>query len=239
MSHKRLLAILILSTLLLSMVFLPLTHNTKAAPFTITVSGNVLDASGAPAPINTSVNITIYDGAAIHSSYSTQVIDSYGFYYHDSVVADYDFNISVNASFSSFYDESNTTVVFGKASYVIHLGQVIYDNTISQPPDDSGDPGQTLSYTFAITNTGNVKDRYSLSVTSQSDWSVAISSSNSTGVLMPGDLEYADATVTIPANAMVGDEDTITLGADTYVILRATPESANVPYNLIASKITV
>ncbi|MCK4758021.1 MAG: hypothetical protein KAS67_06195, partial [Thermoplasmata archaeon] len=214
MRPSRFLVIMVISALLASLSFSTISNNTRAAPFTITVQGNVFDAAGVPAPIGTDVNITVYDGAAINGVYQAKVLDSSGFYYNDSVSADNGFNISVNASFASFFGYSNDTVVSGDASYVIHLGQVIYGASITAPADGDGLPGDTIIYMFKVTNNGNVKDRYALSLTSQSGWLSSIVGSDQTDILMPGESAFVNVSVTIPVDALADDTDAITLRAE-------------------------
>ncbi len=217
MRLNRLLSLFVFASLIASMVFAHVPNNTRAAPFTITVQGSVFNATGVPAPIGTDVNITIYDGAVLNGVYQAKVLDSFGFYYNDSVSADNGFIISVNASFDSFFDYSNDTVMAGDANYVIHLGQVIYGASISAPADDEGLPGTTITYMFTVENEGNVKDKYDLSILSQSGWPVSIIDSYQTGILMPGESVFVNVSVTIPAEELAHDTDTITLRAESVL----------------------
>ena len=42
--------------------------------------------------------------------------------------------------------------------------------TLDQPADDSDQPGQVITYTFTVDNTGNEDDRYTITVTSPGGW---------------------------------------------------------------------
>ncbi len=79
-------------------------------------------------------------------------------------------------------------------------------------PDDtlSGTPGQTISYTLTITNTGTMTDTFNL-VLSGNNWTTHLSSSNIT--LAPGTSSTFTTTVTIPVNALNNDIDSATITA--------------------------
>jgi predicted outer membrane repeat protein len=76
-----------------------------------------------------------------------------------------------------------------------------------------GAPGETVTYTLHITNTGDTPVDFA--ITSTSTWSVAVPSSI---VIAPGGSAQVEAQVTIPASATDGESDaaTITVTAKDY-----------------------
>ena len=74
----------------------------------------------------------------------------------------------------------------------------------------TSDPGQTVTYTLWLTNTGNVIDSYTLSVSGNS-WSTLLSEDQFT--LQAGKSAMLTAVVSIPANAPGGTTDVATVTA--------------------------
>jgi uncharacterized membrane protein len=79
------------------------------------------------------------------------------------------------------------------------------------PSSQRGTPGTTLNYTVTVTNTGNITDNYSLTVTDNAGWSPSISPTSLS--VSPSSSENATLSVTIPDNAFVGSKDNITVTA--------------------------
>ena len=74
----------------------------------------------------------------------------------------------------------------------------------------TSDPGQTVTYTLWLTNTGNVIDSYTLSVSGNS-WSTLLSEDQFT--LQAGESAMLTAVISIPANAPGGTIDVATVTA--------------------------
>jgi len=79
------------------------------------------------------------------------------------------------------------------------------------PSYQSGLPGTKFSYTVTLTNTGNIVDNYSLTVSDNAGWGPIITPS-SLGVY-PGQSKNAILEVTIPGNAENSDRDNILVAA--------------------------
>ena len=74
----------------------------------------------------------------------------------------------------------------------------------------SGKPGDTATYNVTITNTGNIEDTFTITLSGQT-WVTVPSSTSVT--LAPGASTTLQAQVTIPADAEDGDRDVATLNA--------------------------
>lgn len=59
--------------------------------------------------------------------------------------------------------------------------------TVSAPPDGSGAPGTVVNYPYTITNVGNGDNTFTLSVTGNSGWNVALYSDDGAGGGIAGD----------------------------------------------------
>ena len=73
-----------------------------------------------------------------------------------------------------------------------------------------GMPNETVTYTVAITNTGNITDTFNLSLTG-SNWLTELSVTEIT--LMAGEEGSFEVTVTVPAGAMADEMDMVTVTA--------------------------
>jgi uncharacterized membrane protein len=99
------------------------------------------------------------------------------------------------------------------------LDQEVYGDRIVKPApyavsispssqSGNGSPGDTVSYTFTVTNTGTSPDAYGLTV-SGSSWLTTVSPAN-TGSLGPGGSVTIIVTVEIPSDAKGSDVATLT-----------------------------
>ena len=79
------------------------------------------------------------------------------------------------------------------------------------PAEEDGMQGSGLSYTVAITNTGNVVDNYNLAVSDNAGWSPSIS--EDTLEVPAGENRTATLSATVPDNAVPGTRDRITVTA--------------------------
>ncbi|MCA9925655.1 MAG: hypothetical protein KC421_24960, partial [Anaerolineales bacterium] len=98
---------------------------------------------------------------------------------------------------------TNTTIVSGTAG---NLGVLIEPNR-----SGSGLPGSTLVYVHQVTNAGDIPDSFSLSAVSGNGWTTAVTPT----ALVLNALQSAPVTVTvtIPAGALSGDMDVVTVTA--------------------------
>ncbi|NUM44933.1 MAG: carboxypeptidase regulatory-like domain-containing protein [Anaerolineales bacterium] len=90
----------------------------------------------------------------------------------------------------------------------------------------SAPPGETLMYTFTLTNTGNLPDTFTLQV--DSTWPAGLSALI-TPLLDPGESYTFTLTVTIPMNAQVGENDlaTVTVISQTDASVLATAQATS------------
>ncbi len=70
----------------------------------------------------------------------------------------------------------------------------------------TGAPGETLTYTHQVTNTGDFADSYALSVSSSQNWATV--TPTSTDILYPGESTWITVTVDIPDGTANGQIDT-------------------------------
>jgi len=109
-------------------------------------------------------------------------------------------NITIKAQGSGGTDSIwlNTTVA-----------EPTYGVRVSAPDNKEGKPGDTVSYTFTVKNTGDLKDAYSLSV--NSEWTASLDKQSVT--LLPGESADVTASVEIPLDAENGSTNRLTLMA--------------------------
>jgi uncharacterized membrane protein len=69
---------------------------------------------------------------------------------------------------------------------------------------ESWHPGETVVYTFTLTNLGNVEDSFTLEVSGT--WTTTLSA-DSTGALEPGEMFVFTLSVTVPLEALNGEQD--------------------------------
>lgn len=117
----------------------------------------------------------------------------------------------------------------------------VASGVVIPPANQSGDSGQTLTYTFIVKNNGNAQDSYGLKVTSSNRWKTDLPQGDTAGPLNPGQQQEVDVNLIIPKNASANEEDILTLKA-TSLSDSSVSGSANVftTVNQIASvKISV
>jgi uncharacterized membrane protein len=115
-------------------------------------------------------------------------------------------NIIVTATSS---ENENVT---DNATCIAHSTAITRGVEVSiSPAAADGMPGNTLSYTVAVTNTGNVIDNYDLTVSENAGWGPSIS--EDTLEVPVGENRTATLRVTVPDNAAPGTSDRITVTA--------------------------
>jgi uncharacterized repeat protein (TIGR01451 family) len=80
------------------------------------------------------------------------------------------------------------------------------------PLSENGPPGENITFTVTIKNTGNVLDSYSLTVTDNTGWGLTLSE-NLLEDVQPGESETVTLSITIPEDASLGTDDKITVTA--------------------------
>ena len=109
-------------------------------------------------------------------------------------------NITINAQGSG-----------GTASIWLNttVAEPVYGVKVIPPDNKEGKPGDTISYTFTVKNTGDLKDTYSLSL--NSGWTASLDKQSLT--LLSGESADVVASVEIPLDAENGSTDKLTLTA--------------------------
>ncbi|MCB8923715.1 MAG: right-handed parallel beta-helix repeat-containing protein [Ardenticatenaceae bacterium] len=95
----------------------------------------------------------------------------------------------------------NTTTVTG-----------VYSVVIAPNRSSTGIPGETLTYTHVVTNTGDFADSYSVGVSSSQSWTVTVTP-DAIPLLIPGESTPVTVTVAIPSGAANGQIDVATVTA--------------------------
>jgi len=86
----------------------------------------------------------------------------------------------------------------GTITVTVTIEQIVA-GVVSAPAGQSGDPGDTLVYTFTVQNTGNAPDTFDLSASSSNGWTTNLPGGNTVGPLAPGGEPVpADVELTIP-----------------------------------------
>ena len=78
------------------------------------------------------------------------------------------------------------------------------------PSEDSGPPGETLSYSITVTNTGDLLDNYTLTANDNENWGLSLDNTHFEDIENGGS-RSTTLRVTIPENASLGAEDNITV----------------------------
>ncbi|GAI40231.1 unnamed protein product, partial [marine sediment metagenome] len=81
------------------------------------------------------------------------------------------------------------------------------------PSENSGPPGETLTYTVTVTNTGDVADNYDLTIGDNAGWVDNITLLENLLEVPPGENETTTLTVTVPEDAVPCTEDNVTVTA--------------------------
>jgi len=89
------------------------------------------------------------------------------------------------------------------------VAEPVYGVKVIAPDNKEGKPGDTISYTFTVKNTGDLKDTYSLSL--DSGWTASLDKQYLT--LLSGESADVIASVEIPLNAENGSTNKLTLTA--------------------------
>ncbi|MCD6111606.1 MAG: hypothetical protein J7K08_08090 [Thermoplasmata archaeon] len=116
------------------------------------------------------------------------------------------FNVKVpEDALTSSLDRINITAVKEDNSsvraeeYVLVFTQEIYSVEVVAPPMMEGVPGgPPLIYTFRVRNTGNIPDKYHLTLFNQSWWPASLLDGEYTSTVAPGEEVYVRAMIRIP-----------------------------------------
>jgi len=99
------------------------------------------------------------------------------------------------------------------ASCIAHSLAIVRGVRVSISPDErEGMPGDWLSYTIGVMNTGNITDNYDLTITDSLGWSLSLAD-NSVRNAAPGENRTTTLTVVVHENAEPNTEDNITVTA--------------------------
>ncbi|HOJ31715.1 MAG TPA: hypothetical protein PLP13_06780 [bacterium] len=78
------------------------------------------------------------------------------------------------------------------------------------PAEQTGNPGDTINYQFVVANYQSIDDTFDLVLTSSAGWQTSLPDGNTINI-SAGNSAIVNATVTIPANALPGATDNLTL----------------------------
>jgi uncharacterized membrane protein len=124
----------------------------------------------------------------------------------DNAAPDARDNITVTASSSENENVTDNATCIAHSTVIARGVEVSISPTVAD-----GMPGDSLSYTVAVTNTGNVPDNYDLTVIDNAGWSPSIS--EATLEVPVRENSTATLGVTVPDNAAPGTSDMITVTA--------------------------
>jgi uncharacterized membrane protein/endonuclease YncB( thermonuclease family) len=80
------------------------------------------------------------------------------------------------------------------------------------PPEDNGAPGDTVAFTVAVVNTGEVADNFDLTATDDAGWGTTLDD-NLLEDLGPGESRQTTVSVTVPSDASENESTRITVTA--------------------------
>ncbi|PKK81300.1 MAG: hypothetical protein CVT47_03155, partial [Thermoplasmata archaeon HGW-Thermoplasmata-2] len=91
-------------------------------------------------------------------------------------------------------------------------GAVEYGVDVTAPSGKTAKPGDTVTYTFIVKNTGTANDTYTLTAKSQNNWNAQIVGGASVAI-SNGSSKNADVKITVPSSAANGLTDVLTFNA--------------------------
>jgi uncharacterized membrane protein len=197
--------------------------------------------AGAAIPGGSAVyNVTITNTGNVSDDVSTGVSSSSGWQWSGlpATIADLEadesrlFTVVVTAPGSSDVGDKDTLTIIVSSQgaraaadtlKIVTTVQELYGVRVSGLTSGVGEPGDEIFYEVIVENTGNITDKYSMTVTSSGNWQL--------GGLPPAEVEYApDAgdvfsiSVTIPETAVAGDIDTLAIHAQSQSNMSITDE---------------
>ena len=95
---------------------------------------------------------------------------------------------------------------------IVHVRIAREVNVSISPAENSTIPGETLTFTVAVTNTGDNADNYVLQASDNLSWNLTLAE-NSLENVLPGSTRMTALTVAIPGNATPNTQDNITVTA--------------------------
>ncbi len=109
----------------------------------------------------------------------------------------------VTVTIQSHGDETRATAVLTTTVGALHAAAVS-----SQQPTKAGDPGEPVTYTVRVENTGNVADQFNLSADGQ-NWQTTLTTSS---VILPAQAAAnVDVTVIVSPTALAGSSDRVSI----------------------------
>lgn len=170
-----------------------------------TVSGLVTDANTSAPLSSTTITVQRLDGALFHST-----SDVSGAYVAEVYSGTY--TLTVSAPGYAPAAVSGVTVSAAQTTTQnISLTPLVHEVGLTPPAEaQSGNPGQTLTYTLNLSNTGNVSDAYTLTVSGNT---FPTSVPAMVGPLAANGEISVTVAVTIPVGALAGVVDAATITA--------------------------